>query len=71
VNYAGTSNTKVRTELEFKNSEANHLGMPLPAGVIKLYRRDSDGRNEFIGEGAIDHTPKDETTRLYIATRSI
>jgi hypothetical protein len=66
VNYAGTPNTKIRTELEFKNSEANHLGMPLPAGVIKLYRRDSDGRNEFIGESAIDHTPKDETTRLYV-----
>jgi len=66
VNYAGTTNTKVRTELEFKNSEANHLGMPLPAGVIKLYRRDSDGRNEFIGESAIDHTPKDEIKRLYI-----
>jgi hypothetical protein len=39
--------------------------MPLPKGKVKLYRRDTDGRNEFIGEDDIDHTPKDETVRLY------
>jgi len=38
--------------------------MPLPAGGGKLYRRDTDGRNEFIGEARIDHTPKDDTRRL-------
>ena len=51
--------------LEFKNSEESNLGMPLPKGKVKLYRRDIDGRNEFIGEDQIDHTPKDETVMLY------
>ena len=39
--------------------------MPLPKGEVKIYRRDIDGRNEFIGEDRIDHTPKDEIVRLY------
>lgn len=63
--YGTASNPKVWVMLEFKNSEASHLGMPLPKGNVKVYRRDADGRNEFIGEDAIDHTPKDETVRLY------
>jgi hypothetical protein len=37
----------------------------LPKGKVKVYRRDVDGRNEFVGEDAIDHTPQDETVRLY------
>jgi hypothetical protein len=63
--YGSVSNPKVWVMLEFKNSEAANLGMPLPAGKVKIYRRDVDGRNEFIGEDEIDHTPKDETVRLY------
>ena len=63
--YGTASNPKVWVMLEFKNSEASHLGMPLPKGKVKVYRRDVDGRNEFIGEDEIDHTPKDETVRLY------
>jgi hypothetical protein len=59
------SNPKVWTMLEFVNSEANHLGMPLPAGRVRFYRRDRDGQLEFIGENQIDHTPKDERVRLY------
>jgi len=50
---------------EFKNSEANHLGIALPKGKLRFYRRDTDGHLEFIGENQIDHTPKDETLRLY------
>ena len=50
---------------EFKNSEANHLGIALPKGRLRFYRRDTDGHLEFIGENSIDHTPKDETLRLY------
>jgi hypothetical protein len=50
---------------EFENSESNKLGMPLPRGVVRFYRRDSDGRLEFTGENIIDHTPKDETVRVY------
>ena len=63
-NYGVQSNNKVWVMLEFKNSDAAHLGMPLPKGKVKMYRRDADGRNEFTGEDEIDHTPKDETVRL-------
>jgi hypothetical protein len=63
-NYGVVSNTKVWVMIEFKNSEAGHLGMPLPKGKVKMYRRDMDGRNEFIGEDQIDHTPKDELVHL-------
>jgi hypothetical protein len=63
--YGAQSNTKVWAMLEFRNSEKSQLGMPLPKGKVKVYRRDVDGRNEFVGEDAIDHTPQDETVRLY------
>jgi hypothetical protein len=63
--YGTLSNTKVWAMLEFRNSEKSQLGMPLPKGKVKVYRRDVDGRNEFVGEDSIDHTPQDETVRLY------
>lgn len=63
--YGTMCNKKVWVMLEFKNSEECNLGMPLPKGKVKLYRRDIDGRNEFIGEDEIDHTPKDEIVMLY------
>jgi len=64
-NYGTQSNPKVWVMQEFKNSEGNHLGLPLPKGRLRFYRRDTDGHLEFIGENSIDHTPKDETIRLY------
>jgi hypothetical protein len=63
--YGTLSNAKVWVMLEFENSEESNLGMPLPSGTVKVYRRDVDERNEFIGEDRIDHTPKNETVRLY------
>jgi len=63
--YGTTSNSKIRVMEEFKNSEANHLGMALPKGKLRFYRRDTDGHLEFVGENMIDHTPKDETLRIY------
>jgi len=57
-------NTQVRIEEEIKNSTANHLGMPLPAGRMRLYRRDADGQMEFVGENLIRHTPAEQTVRL-------
>jgi hypothetical protein len=63
--YGTASNPKIWVMLEFRNDEKSRLGMPLPKGKVKVYRRDVDGRNEFIGEDAIDHTPKDEVVRLY------
>lgn len=50
---------------EFKNSSENHLGIPLPKGRLRFYRRDDDGQLEFTGEDQIDHSPKDETIRTY------
>ena len=50
---------------EFVNSEANHLGMPLPAGRLRFYRQDTDGQLEFTGENEIKHTPRDETIRVF------
>ena len=51
---------------EFKNSDANHLGMPLPKGRMRFYRRDEDGSLQFVGENVIDHTPRDEMVRVYL-----
>jgi hypothetical protein len=63
--YGTASNSKIWVMEEFKNSESNHLGMPLPKGKLRFYRRDTDGHLEFVGENVIDHTPKDETIRIY------
>ena len=63
--YGTESNPHVWVMREFVNSEANHLGMPLPKGRVRFYRRDEDGQLEFTGENEIDHTAKDETIRVY------
>jgi hypothetical protein len=65
MEYGTVSNDKVWVMREFVNSEANHLGMPLPKGRVRFYRRDTDGRLEFTGEDSIDHTPKDEHIRVF------
>ncbi|HLH07284.1 MAG TPA: DUF4139 domain-containing protein [Terriglobales bacterium] len=58
-------NKKVWVMQKFVNSAKNGLGMPLPKGKLRFYRRDTDGHLEFTGESMIDHTPKDETVRVY------
>ncbi|MGI9101183.1 MAG: DUF4139 domain-containing protein [Terriglobales bacterium] len=63
--YGTQSNPKVWVMQELKNSAANHLGIALPRGRMRFYRRDEDGRLQFTGENMIDHTPADETIRLY------
>jgi hypothetical protein len=63
--YGTQSNPHVWVLREFANSDANHLGVPLPKGRVRFYRRDQDGQMEFTGENEIDHTPKDETVRVY------
>lgn len=63
--YGTESNPKIWVMREFVNSEGNHLGMPLPKGRVRFYRHDDDGQVEFTGENMIDHTPKDETVRIY------
>jgi len=63
--YGIKCNPKVWVMREIKNNEKNGLGIPLPAGRVRFYRQDDDGRLEFTGENMIDHTPKDETLRIY------
>jgi hypothetical protein len=58
------SNQKVSVFLEFRNSEANRLGMPLPKGTVRVYKADKSGAQQFIGEDLIDHTPRDELLKI-------
>ncbi len=56
----------VAVTISFQNSETNHLGIPLPMGVIRVMKRDNDGSLEFIGEDRIEHTPRDEKLTLHV-----
>lgn len=55
---------KVGVFVEFDNKPESRMGMPLPKGIVRVYKRDSEGRAQFIGEDRIDHTPKNEVVRL-------
>jgi hypothetical protein len=55
---------KLGVFVEFDNKENAHLGMPLPKGVIRVYKKDAAGNAQFVGEDRIDHTPKNEKVRL-------
>jgi hypothetical protein len=50
----------------FKNDQRSGLGMPMPAGTVRVYQNDANGGTHFVGEDRIDHTPKDETLDLRI-----
>ena len=58
----------MRVYYTFKNAEAGGLGIPMPAGVVRVYQADSTGGVQFVGEDRIDHTPKDETLTLQIGS---
>jgi len=49
-NYGRSDNKKVTVQREFKNAETNQLGIALPAGKLRFYRRDDDGQLQFVGE---------------------
>jgi hypothetical protein len=55
---------RVLVTARFDNSEQNQLGIPLPAGVVRVYKLDEDDTRQFVGEDRIDHTPKDEPVSL-------
>ena len=57
---------KVGVFVEFANRESSQLGQPLPKGVVRVYKRDSAGNAQFVGEDHIDHTPKNETVCLHL-----
>ena len=56
----------VKVFYKFRNDQKSNLGMPLPAGTVRVYQADSKGALQFTGENAITHTPKDEDVRVYI-----
>ena len=63
----GNYGDDVRVNLEFKNSKSAGLGIPLPKGKVRVYKKDdADNSLEFVGEDIIDHTPKDEKVRIYL-----
>jgi hypothetical protein len=67
--FGPSSNTKVDVWLSFRNDKTSGMGMPLPAGRIRVSQQDkADGSLEFIGEDKIDHTPRDEDVRVKLGT---
>lgn len=64
--YGDQCNKKVWVMMEFKNSKENNLGIPLPKGKMRVYKKDDEECLQFIGEDHIDHTPKDEIVRIYL-----
>ncbi len=56
----------VQVYYQFRNEQKAGLGMPMPAGVVRVYQADSKGGVQFVGEDRINHTPKDETLKLKI-----
>ena len=59
------SHLKVATYVSFRN-EGGQLGIPLPMGAVRVYKRDSSGTAQYVGADEIDHTPKGETVRLHL-----
>jgi hypothetical protein len=55
---------KVDAYLEFDNKDSSNLGMPLPKGIVRVYKKDSLGHAQFVGEDTLSHTPKDVKARL-------
>ena len=64
-NFGVQSNPKVSIFQDFMNTDANHLGMALPKGRVRFYRRDEGGNLQFTGENAVDHTARNEKVRLF------
>jgi len=64
--FDGWRSGDVRVLLVFDNSEEAGLGLPLPAGKVRMYKKDSSGALQFIGEDRVDHTPRDEEVELYM-----
>lgn len=62
--YGNQTQGDVNVYLRFKNDRKNGMGIPLPAGRVRVNQRDTDGSLEFIGEDIIDHTPKDESVLI-------
>lgn len=55
---------KVGVFVQLENKKVDGLGMPIPKGVVRVYKKDSQNNAQFIGEDNIEHTPKNEIIRL-------
>jgi hypothetical protein len=64
--YRGGDPRGVRAQLEIVNDRKSGLGMPLPAGRVRIYDTDPDGDLQFVGESTIRHTPEDEKVTLEV-----
>jgi len=58
------SNQKIGVFVEIANRKEDNLGIPLPKGTVRVYKKDNEGSLQFVGEDSIDHTPKDEKVRV-------
>ena len=67
-NRAGDLGTRIKVAvyLSFENTKHENLGLPLPKGIVRVYKQDSSGAVQFVGEDRIDHTPENETVRLML-----
>jgi hypothetical protein len=61
-----TTTDSARVELRFDAKEDQGLGVPMPAGMVRVFSQDSRGQGQLVGEASIDHTPRDETVKLRI-----
>jgi hypothetical protein len=66
--YVCTDGGEVKVNLVFKNEKKAGLGIPLPAGKVRVYQKDTDNSLEFVGEDMIDHTPEDEEVRVTVGS---
>ena len=64
--YTHTDNIKAKTYLHFENKKEQQLGMPLPKGVVRVYKQDSRGQALFVGEDRIAHIAKNEKFKVYL-----
>lgn len=59
----------VEVTYTLKRPRKTDLGdRPLPAGVVRLFQADAEGRAQLVGEAAIDHSPAGEDLRLVAGT---
>jgi hypothetical protein len=67
-NQSGDLGTKIKVAvyLYYENTKEENLGIPLPKGIVRVYKEDSSGSIQFVGEDRIDHTPENETVRLML-----
>jgi len=61
-----TKGQKIMVKVEIENKKQDNLGMPLPKGKVRIYKKDNEDKLQFVGEDLIDHTPVDEKIRLYV-----